>query len=503
VAEKVDCLTAEQAAQLPAHAHRWARIGLRTAAADRPAFEAAARRCYEHAGVPWHGHVVWVDSPLVLLIAAPAAAYLWEMGLGERTRETLAGCVRRAFKRGVAEGICEALRNSLVPACAPDGGGTSRSPIARLLRRAVRRIGSAAPRSRQAAGDRNGLSIGPAILDSFFASYVRTRQAIGQKAWVAAMDAYTRAQQDSASIRNTLVAATLSAWDELQDEAGSRLVSDIKRRCLRPTATRVPGGPLDTGRFLSGQLELQLRAWTAYATSYFRDVCALELPGNMSHRALAYEQTLQSACCWYPHRDFVMVCDRPREIHLEPVSPAGLRQETPPQGHWPHRADGPAISWPDGWGVHALHGRQVPGWIVEHPESITVASIESERSAEVRRIMLERYGWARYIAGCAPRVVDRVPMDHEIAGLRGARLLCKELPGEPEPIVYLDMVNSTPEPDGTCRHYLERIDPRAYRGEAARSCHAAMASRWHHRDESGQLRRTFEHWEDYRPHAES
>ena len=47
-----------------------------------------------------------------------------------------------------------------------------------------------------------------------------------------------------------------------------------------------------------------------------------------------------------------------------------------------------------------------------------------------------------------------------------------------EPIVYLEMLNSTPEPDGTYKRYLERIDPNAYGGMAGRSCHAAMASRW-------------------------
>jgi hypothetical protein len=146
----------------------------------------------------------------------------------------------------------------------------------------------------------------------------------------------------------------------------------------------------------------------------------------------------------------------------------------------------------------------VPGWIIEHPERITVKDIEAEGDAAVRRIMLERYGgWARYMASCAADVVDTVPMDHEIRGLRGARLLRKDLPGEPEPIVYLDMLNSSPEPDGTFRRYLERIDPKAYRGDAGWICHAAMASRWHYRTDSGELRRTFLRWQDYQALGES
>jgi hypothetical protein len=145
----------------------------------------------------------------------------------------------------------------------------------------------------------------------------------------------------------------------------------------------------------------------------------------------------------------------------------------------------------------------MPAWVIEHPEAITVEAIEREEDVEVRRVMLDRYGWSRYVADSGAEVIDQVPMDHEIRGLRGARLLHKVLPDEPEPIVYLDMLNSTPDPDGTFRHYLERIDPNAYGGEAGRSCHAAMASRWHYRADNGELRRTFERWQDYRPEAES
>jgi hypothetical protein len=145
----------------------------------------------------------------------------------------------------------------------------------------------------------------------------------------------------------------------------------------------------------------------------------------------------------------------------------------------------------------------VPELVVMSPGLITIEHITRETNAEVRRKMLERYGWARYITGCGAQIVDSVPMDHAIAGLRGARLLRKELAGEPEPIVYLDMLNCTPEPDGSYKRYLERIDPKAYGGDAGRLCHAAMASLWRYRDDSGRLRRTFERWQDYVPTAES
>jgi hypothetical protein len=145
----------------------------------------------------------------------------------------------------------------------------------------------------------------------------------------------------------------------------------------------------------------------------------------------------------------------------------------------------------------------VPEVVVRSPERVTHEDITLETHAEVRRKMLERYGWPRYIQNCEADIVDTVPMDYQVVGLRGARLLRKELAGEPEPIVYLEMRNSTPEHDGHYKRYLERIDPKAYDGDAGRLCHAAMASRWYHRDDNGRLVRTFERWQDYAPTEES
>jgi hypothetical protein len=248
----------------------------------------------------------------------------------------------------------------------------------------------------------------------------------------------------------------------------------------------------------SAGLPFHAAGWAA-CMSFVREVCGL-VAGDLGERALVYEQAVELSAWWYPHPDFLMMCGRPLEIHRE------LLDAGRPRGagsHRLHRRDGPALSWGDGWNAYAIHGRRVPAWIIEQPERVTAAAIDSMPNAEVRRMMIERFGWTRYMQGSNAQVVDECSADHPILGLRGARLLRKELPGEPEPIVLLEMVNSTPEPDGSYKRYLERIDPKAYGGDAGRLCHAAMASRWHHRDEYGQLVRTFRDWEDYVPWSES
>jgi hypothetical protein len=79
MATRIDELTADQAAQLSVGAGRWIKTGLRMGPADRPAFEAAARRCYLYAHVPWHGNVIWVSSPLVVALAGSAADLLIQL----------------------------------------------------------------------------------------------------------------------------------------------------------------------------------------------------------------------------------------------------------------------------------------------------------------------------------------------------------------------------------------------------------------------------------------
>jgi len=136
--------------------------------------------------------------------------------------------------------------------------------------------------------------------------------------------------------------------------------------------------------------------------------------------------------------------------------------------------------------------------IVEKPWLITVSDIEAERNAEIRRVMIDRYGPARYAADSGATIVHELPADHAMVGLRTARVLRKEVPDD-EPIIYVDLLNSTPEPDGSVKRYQLRVDPNAYDGEAAKNAHAAAASTWRNADGSMAYKR----WQDYVPAAES
>ncbi len=118
-----------------------------------------------------------------------------------------------------------------------------------------------------------------------------------------------------------------------------------------------------------------------------------------------------------------------------------------------HAASGPAFSWMHDVREFYWHGVNVPAHVVDDPAKITVAEIDKETNAEVRRVMIERYGEARYLKDSGATEVGRD--DYGI-------LLRKELPGD-EPIVMVQLLNSTPEPDGT----LTREDAEATFGKVA------------------------------------
>jgi hypothetical protein len=95
---------------------------------------------------------------------------------------------------------------------------------------------------------------------------------------------------------------------------------------------------------------------------------------------------------WWAFRGAVVLSEPPSEIHRDEHGRA-------------HRADGPAIGYPDGFAVHAWHGVRV------HPRVIagdlTGAYWRGEPSAKVRRVIAERMGYARLLAEAPARVVHR------------------------------------------------------------------------------------------------
>jgi hypothetical protein len=493
-------LTPTQQARMAEWADRWIEIGLRTGAADREKFKQGVEGCYQAAGLKWHNHVVWVSSPLVLALAAPVAALVIQM----RRR----GLAHHAVDEALDDAVCDAVRRAVRDAV----NGAANDPENGDMDDAVRyatlfgtvdykidRAGvfdlCSAVRGAvddDAAGDVDKLVV--AVVNGAVNNPVRRamRDAVGDAVDDAVRNAVDNPVRDavhravSIAVRRTVdYAVAHQAVAEVVDNQWKHAFDDVRfwGFCSSRNAT--------------------------YSNSFFREVCGLELAGDQWKGGLAYEAMVEAAYCWYPHRNFVMACERPTVIHRELTDRSEQNESSllrdllgeKPDSHRLHCADGPAIAFEDGWGVYAIHGVRIPfkqRHIVERPETITVEEIETEQNAEIRRVLIDRYGPARYVADSGAQIVCELGADDPVVGLRTARLLRKDVPRD-EPIVYADLLNSTPEPDGTVKRYMLRVDPNAYGGEASRNLHAAVASTWRNAD--GSLH--FEDWRDYAPVFES
>nr|WP_261399447.1 hypothetical protein [Streptomyces misionensis] len=145
----------------------------------------------------------------------------------------------------------------------------------------------------------------------------------------------------------------------------------------------------------------------------------------------------RAAGWWWPYERTAIVCERPVELHLDE---AGRLD----------RGDGPALAFPDGFALYAWRGMPVPAEFLDGLHGLTPSRIRQEENAELRRVMLEHYGYDRYLKESGAKPVHR-----DETGV----LWRVELPGD-EPQVMVEVVNSTPEPDGTHRTYWLRVPPR-------------------------------------------
>jgi len=147
---------------------------------------------------------------------------------------------------------------------------------------------------------------------------------------------------------------------------------------------------------------------------------------------------------WWPLRGVVVLTDRPTL----------LARDQQGRLHAEHR---PAVAWADGTALYAIHGVRVPRETIETPQTITVDQIHDEGNVEVRRVLLDRYGYARFLRDAG---AERVHADD-----CGVLWRCP-VPGE-EPLVMVEVHDATPAPDGTRRAYWLRVPPEMHTARQA------------------------------------
>jgi hypothetical protein len=132
----------------------------------------------------------------------------------------------------------------------------------------------------------------------------------------------------------------------------------------------------------------------------------------------------EHAFWWQPYDGICFCCEPPQ---IQQVDSSGRL----------HREDGPAMLCRDGWPLYMWHGTSVPQHVIERPNGITPNEIDSEQNAEVRRVMLERFGESKYLLLTARKTHSDT----------FGNLYRRELRDD-ETLVMLQALNSTPESDG-------------------------------------------------------
>jgi uncharacterized protein DUF6745 len=133
--------------------------------------------------------------------------------------------------------------------------------------------------------------------------------------------------------------------------------------------------------------------WFAYY--FFPHSCLREMHTAEQIRKVQCWLDLSESCGWWqPLRGVVFICERP------------LKQAVDERGRL-HCADGPALLCRDGWPVYAWHNVRVPEDVITKPDAITVERILKERNGQVRAVMVERYGFERFMIDCKPKQLDR------------------------------------------------------------------------------------------------
>ncbi len=180
--------------------------------------------------------------------------------------------------------------------------------------------------------------------------------------------------------------------------------------------------------------------WLAY-TRYCHDVLGL---AAQTAPVSGRWELAQSAGWALPHENICFVSERPGVLNRDD------------RGRL-HSLTGPACVYPDGWAIHAVHGVCVQRHVIEDPARITVERIDGLRNAEIRRVMIERYRHGEAVSGAKAYLRDAGAerLDHDE---NYGTLWRRNVRGD-EPIVMVEVVNSTPEPDGSRKRYWLRVPP--------------------------------------------
>ena len=178
-------------------------------------------------------------------------------------------------------------------------------------------------------------------------------------------------------------------------------------------------------------------SWLAFY-AFFHDACGLV---EQTKRLDGLWGVARAAGWWLPHERICWVSERHNICSLD------AEQRL-------HAENGPAVGYPDGFAIWASHGVRVPQQVIEAPATLEPAAILGEQNVEIRRVMIERFGVDRLLRETESELVDA-----DVDQYGRPRELRRISLRDDEPVVMVQVANSTAEPDGSFKDYWLRVPP--------------------------------------------
>jgi len=411
-------LTKEQKDKFPYYVDKWTKIGLSTEPVNKELAEDAINQCYEIAKLE-RPKIIWVKSPIAIYLV---------IGILSRTDQQSGDSVMDSVMDSVRASVSASVRTSVMDSV----WDSVRASVMDSVRASV----SASVRT----------SVMDSVWDSVWASvrasiWGSVRSSVRDSVWDSVWNSIGASVWNSigASVRDSVrasVSASVrtsvmdSVWDSVRASVRASVRDSVWDSVRASVRASVRDSVWDSVRAsVYGSHE---SSWLSFY-DYFRD----HFPNIAPFKKLDGLMNLSKSCGWiYPGKNICIASERHSILN---------RDE---EGRL-HSLTEPAVGYPDGWNIYAVHGVRVPEYIIMNPESITIDKIKEENNAEIRRIMVDKIGFQRYIEESGLKSIHK----DEYGELYKSEL------EDDEPLVVVKVINSTAEPDGTFKEYFLRVPP--------------------------------------------
>ena len=250
MANKIEKLTPEQEAMMPAWRDKWIEIGLKTGECDKERFERGIRVAYKKANIPFPEKIVYVKSPMIGAIASILANGIYHKKMNNPTAS--------AVDSSVSSAVGSAVRSAV------------HSAIDSTVDSAVRSAVDSAVDSE--VGSAVGSAVGSSVDSAVGSAVTNTINNISNNIYVE-------------------VFAKLKSFYQLTKE-----------------------NIINWHYWLGGQFWVGGWYNSNSSVSFFIEVCGLKLSKDLMERYEAYRDINESVNYVWANRNFVMVCERPKAI---------------------------------------------------------------------------------------------------------------------------------------------------------------------------------------------